>query len=534
MHFESNIHSRISKPFVTWHSFRFYMINPKLYVMTRILFAALFSLCVFSAGAQLSYKGHVYAPIVGKSLHSNSGEFLYVEEKDAISVYSVDQSNGSLKRIQKMATKFGGEVSYPQLSGDNKFFYGSVGKKINGESKRTFVMYSVDPNTGKLKFLKNFENDPDFQNDYTAHFSLSPKGDFMFIGKDGSNSLAVYRLDKETGYPKYLSTYETEWVQHFSDFRMSSDQKYMYVGGGNSNKQVVVYAFDEQSGQLTQVQAVENIGHWASSNEVVISADGKHMYQPNGLNGEEIIQFNRDPNTGLLTYQETFKFKANGAEMAINFFYGDRNTDFLYGLKSFGDGDALHVIQRDPNTGRLSNRQSFFDTGATSRLNGVFQLSFSRNNKFVYASGMWDGALNIFHNPEARETMDLSPAVIFDDTNDPYQEGPILSDGYNTPSNGITSSCNGNELSSEAFRDVYSKLAAEGDDVSRLNRSFELLEGKCIKVVQASGLAYLFTSEYQRLQFVKFIAYFLHDPQNKHMLADLFQYENMRTEVLSL
>ena len=119
--------------------------------MTRILIAALFSFCVLSVQAQLSHKGHVYAPLASTSIHSNSDEFMYLTEKDAISVYRVNQTNGSLKRVQKVTTNFGGEVSYPHLSADNRYFYGSLGKKINGESKRTFLMYKVDQKTGKLK-----------------------------------------------------------------------------------------------------------------------------------------------------------------------------------------------------------------------------------------------------------------------------------------------------------------------------------------------------------------------------------------------
>ena len=94
--------------------------------------------------------------------------------------------------------------------------------------------------------------------------------------------------------------------------------------------------------------------------------------------------------------------------------------------------------------------------------------------------------------------------------------------------------CTGNEITGQQLNTYYATLAAEENDITRLNRSFELLEGKCIKVIQVAALAYLFKSEYQRLQFVKFTSYFLNDPQNKWILADLFSYENMRAEVAQL
>jgi hypothetical protein len=213
-------------------------------------------------------------------------------------------------------------------------------------------------------------------------------------------------------------------------------------------------------------------------------------------------------------------FKSASSPIESHFFFADRNTDFIYGLHSFGDGDAIHVIQRDHKTGNLSYSETLYDKGVTNRLNGVFQMSFSKDNQYVYASGMWDGALNIFKNPEARKTIIPTAVVVPND----QQVAPVL-----TPS-----SCTGDEVSGEMLNAHWETLASEEMDVSRLNRSFELLEGKCLRVVQVAALAYLFKSEYQRLQFVKFTSYFLLDSDNKHILVDLFQYENMRSEVAQL
>ncbi len=502
--------------------------------MIRLVITALLTFSALSAYSQLTYKGHVYAQQAGTSVHSANGKFLYIVHKSHLSVYQVDQVTGNLKRIQQFKTNFGGEISSPYLSADNRFLYSSLGKKKNGEMIRTFVMYAIDPNSGKLTFKKNFENDPEFQNDFVSHFSISPKGNLMFIGKEGSNSLGTYRLNARTGEPEHLNTYHTDIVQHFSEFHLSPDQRFLYIGGGNSHKQIVVYSFDENGGYLSKIQEVERVSHWSNSDQLVISADGKNVYQANGRDDEEILQFRRDPQTGMLNHQQTYTFKSKGKFIESHYLFGDRNTDFIYGLHAFGDGDAMHVIQRDPLTGNLKYRQSFYDQGATNRLNGVFQMSFSQNNRYVYPSGMWDGALNIFHNPEARKTIDFKPTATKPQpiTTDPVDD--MIELGFPTNDDPVVTSSTGETLSHKDVDRIMGQLKSEESDVTRLDKAFQLLEGKSVKVVQAVGLAYTFKSEYQRLQFIKFMSYFLRDPENKSLLADLFRYENMRAEVRRL
>ena len=498
--------------------------------MRKSIITTLLLFCVFTSYSQLQYKGYVSARQAGSSVVSNSGDFLYISILNALSVYKVNQSTGMLTKVQQITTDFGGEVSSPFLSADNRFLYASLGKKLNGEMIRTFVMYQIDKSTGKLTFKKNFENESAFQYNFVSHFSVSPKGNLMFFGKNESNSLDVYQLDPISGTPVYLNTYDTDIMQHFSRFYLSADQRYMYVGGGNSNKEIVTYNLNERTGEMTKIQEIEDIGHRASSSHLIISADGKNLYKPDGMDDEEILQFSRDESSGMLQFEKSYNFP-----MESHFFFSDRNTDFIYGLHSFGDGDAIHVVQRDPKTGNLSYSETLHDSGTTNRLNGVFQMSFSKDNQYVYASGMWDGALNIFKNPQARKTVRTTTVAAVIPTDEPVQsnDGIIQNDRPVAPSS-TSSSCTGDEVSGEMLNAYWQTLAAEESDVSRLNRSFELLEGKCLKVVQVAALAYLFKSEYQRLQFVKFTSYFLHDPQNKNILVDLFQYENMRYEVAQL
>jgi 6-phosphogluconolactonase (cycloisomerase 2 family) len=121
-------------------------------------------LSVFTGFSQLQHKGYVSAPQAGSSVVSNSGDFIYLSQLNNLGVYKVNQSTGMLTRVQTVNTKIqGGEVSSPYLSADNRFLYASLGKKHNGKMIRTFVMYEVNPSTGKLTFKKNFENDSEFQ-----------------------------------------------------------------------------------------------------------------------------------------------------------------------------------------------------------------------------------------------------------------------------------------------------------------------------------------------------------------------------------
>lgn len=506
--------------------------------MRKSIITSLIVFFAFTGFSQLQHKGYVSAAQAGSSAVSSSGDYIYLSQLDALGVFKVNQSTGMLTRIQTVNTKIqGGEVSSPYLSADNRFLYASLGKKYNGEMIRTFVMYEINPKTGKLTFKKNFETEAEFRYNFVSHFSISPKGDLMFLGKDESKSLDVYRLDPKTGVPKFLNSYETDIIQCFSRFTVSDDQKHLYVGAGNTFKEMVVFDLNQSTGEMTKIQEIERLGRSTTSRYFIISADGKNVYKVDGGDDEKVLQFTRDQESGMLQFQRTYDFGSKGLES--HFFFSDRNTDFIYGLHSFGDGDAIHVIKRDHNTGNLSYSESIYDQGKTNRLNGVFQMCFSKDNRYVYASGMWDGALNIFKNPHSRNTVNYvtsvpEPVEIVQNNETPIQSNdPVQVDRPITPSPTV-SHCTGDEITGEQLNTYYASLAAEENDIARLNRSFELLEGKCMKVVQVAALAYLYKSEYQRLQFVKFTSYFLSDPQNKSILADLFSYENMRAEVAQL
>ena len=364
------------------------------------------------------------------------------------------------------------------LSGNNRFLYTSLGKTLNGKQIRTFVMYEVDLSTGKLTFRKNFEQNSEFQNEFVSHFSVSPKGNLMFFGTNDNNSIKVYRIDSQSGKPVYLNTFDTDYVQHFTVFHVTEDQRHIYVGGGNSFKEIVAYTLNEQTGAISQIQEIESMGRWTSSWDLLVSADGQHLYKVDGKDDQKVLQFKRNPQTGILQFQKSYdNFTAGGKPINMHFFFADRNTDFLYGLHSFGDGDAIHVMRRDPTTGNLTYSQTIYDRGTTNRLNGVFHLSFSKDNRFVYASGMWDAALNIFYNPQARKTRTNNQMAttqpVPTTSPEPVQSGAAPS---HTPTQ--SEQCNGETVTSKEFNEIRAELAAESSDLARLESAYTLLEGK--------------------------------------------------------
>jgi hypothetical protein len=148
---------------------------------------------------------------------------------------------------------------------------------------------------------------------------------------------------------------------------------------------------------------------------------------------------------------------------------------------------------------------------------------------------MWDGALNIFYNPQAREPQIVQPVQEVVASNDSQPIVGNTQSNNDVPLNNQNDvQCDGEEISSKEFGEIWNALASEESDIVRLEKSFGLIEGKCMKVVQAAALSYLFNSEYKRLEFVKFVSYFLYDKENVHLLAEVFQYDRMRAEVLDL
>jgi 6-phosphogluconolactonase len=128
------------------------------------------------------------------TFHPN-GKFGYCIEElsGTISVY--DSNNARFDSIQRISTYL--KDSKPpyssadiHVSPDGKFLYAS-----NRLSENSIAVFSIHPNTGKLKYLTSQNT----LGEVPRNFCIDPSGKFLLVANQGSGTVVVFKRDLKTG-----------------------------------------------------------------------------------------------------------------------------------------------------------------------------------------------------------------------------------------------------------------------------------------------------------------------------------------------
>jgi 6-phosphogluconolactonase len=83
----------------------------------------------------------------------------------------------------------------------------------------------------------------------TAEISVHPSGRFVYASNRGHDSIAVFRIDTETGQLTAVQ-FEPTGGRNPRNFVIDPSGRYLLAANQNSNS-VVVFAIDQESGALT-------------------------------------------------------------------------------------------------------------------------------------------------------------------------------------------------------------------------------------------------------------------------------------------
>jgi sugar lactone lactonase YvrE len=154
---------------------------------------------------------------------------------------------------------------------------------------------------------------------------------------------------------------------------VSPDGRFVYATDNGVTRS---YARDVASGQLTQLDGWDPGG-----TALTISGDGRFVYV--GAY-DAIYIFSRDAQSGLLTYERYFTGTGDSTFDVIRRLAMSPDGREIY-VTQTGDS-ALHVLSRDPDTGYLAIRQSFFNE--TTGIDAIDGVVASPDGRHVYAGGM--------------------------------------------------------------------------------------------------------------------------------------------------
>ena len=167
------------------------------------------------------------------------------------------------------------------------------------------MIYEIDRQHGKLSPAATpwFEHTPGAG---PRHLSFRPDGAFAYSAEELSSTVAVLRVDKNTGALQQIQRIpmlpdDFDGNSTAADIHVSPDGKFLYASN-RGHESIVIYAIDEPTGELTLVGHEPTIGEHPRN--FMIDDKGEFLLVANRFNNH-IVLFRRDPMTGLLEFTGT-------------------------------------------------------------------------------------------------------------------------------------------------------------------------------------------------------------------------------------
>lgn len=235
------------------------------------------------------------------------GRFIYVSNygTGSLSVYPI-QKDGSVGKVADVIQHQGKSVNPARQQGphmhsvipspDGKWIYATD----LGLDK--IMIYAVNPATGKLTpASKPFA--ASVPGAGPRHLAIHPNGNFACSAEELSSKVAVYKVDKKTGGltpVEQITMLPENFTEksYAADIHFSPDGKFLYASNRGHNS-LAIYKVDPQTGKLTVVG--HEATHGGHPRNFCVDAKGEWVFVTNRDN-DNVVVFKRDKATGKLTY----------------------------------------------------------------------------------------------------------------------------------------------------------------------------------------------------------------------------------------
>ncbi len=203
------------------------------------------------------------------------GKYLYVPNlaSGSIAAYTIDAASGALSAIagSPYATQ-GTFTILATVHPSGRFVYAANGNSfLTPSTPATVAAFSVDPTTGALSSIAgspfstqgaNLQSDPSI-------CLIDVHGKFLFVNNNGSDSIAVFSIDQNSGALTAVSgsPFSTGSGSNPSVPVPDPSGKYLYVANRGTNS-VSSYAIDKTTGALTPINTQPTGG--TSANTITI------------------------------------------------------------------------------------------------------------------------------------------------------------------------------------------------------------------------------------------------------------------------
>lgn len=166
---------------------------------------------------------------------------------DKVITYKID--NGALTEAHTLLVKAGSGPRHITFHPNGKYAY------VMTELSNEVIALSYNAETGIFTELQYIAAIPeDFtENSQGSAIHISSDGRFVYAGNRGHNSIAVFRVNEETGelaLVEYTST-EGNWPR---DFAFDPTESFI-VASNEESGNLVLYARDKETGRLSVIQS---------------------------------------------------------------------------------------------------------------------------------------------------------------------------------------------------------------------------------------------------------------------------------------
>jgi 6-phosphogluconolactonase len=124
---------------------------------------------------------------------------------------------------------------------------------FDNEQGSSVTAFRFDSESGRIEAFQTSSTLPaDFsERNSCADLELTPSGKFLYVSNRGHNSIACFRLDKETGAMSLVDIASTEMTPR--SFNVDPSERYLFAAGQGSGN-LAAYRIDPNSGQLTRFE----------------------------------------------------------------------------------------------------------------------------------------------------------------------------------------------------------------------------------------------------------------------------------------
>jgi 6-phosphogluconolactonase len=150
----------------------------------------------------------------------------------------------------------------PAGAGPRHIAFGRTGRfvYVNNEMGSSVTAYSYDPGSGamaQLQTLPTLPDGADKKGNSTAEIAVHPSGKFVYVSNRGHDSIAVFKIDPQSGKLTAAGHQSTSGKTPRS-FGIDPTGRFLLAANQNSDT-VVVFKIDETSGALTPTGTVASV-----------------------------------------------------------------------------------------------------------------------------------------------------------------------------------------------------------------------------------------------------------------------------------